>query len=284
MIFKLKYSAFLLTLGALTGYGQWTSIGGDDFDSYTFGSQPGGNWDNTNMSTQNTANQWITDESGGTNEGISVPGNTAGSGNALYYFDEDASQVSKAALDLGGSGENYDIVRVSFDFSFPSTDGTGAFGVIALTNSGNDAIGSAANRAISINMKRDGSLSWSGGASATYSAGTSHNLSIIANGSDTTFDYDALDGSGSTTLASKAFDVYIDDTLIDSSVSFTTDTIDLGRFGITTYTGTVGAEIIIDNLDFSTPSAIPEPSASSLWIGLSALLILVPASRRSRKH
>ncbi|MGE9291363.1 MAG: hypothetical protein ACQKBT_10265 [Puniceicoccales bacterium] len=284
MNLKVKYSVLLLTLGTLTAHAQWTLISEDDFESYTFGNQPGGNWQNTNNNTTSTtANQWVTDATGGDHLGVTLPENYAGSGNGLYYFDDDATKVARAGLNLNSNGDSFEIVMVSFDFAFNTVTGaSGGFGVMGLTDAGNTSYGSPSNRTLSINLQNNGSLSWSGGTSGALDLQTAYNLSIVANGSDTSFSYDALDGSGERSVDSKTFDIYLDDVLLDSSVSFTTPTLDMGRFGITTFSGNTDANFLVDNMEFFT--AIPEPSSSSMIIGLSAALALFPATRRARRR
>ncbi len=283
MTLTTKYSTLLLTLGALTSYGQWTQFGGDDFESYTFGNQPGGDWQNTNGNTSTGANQWITDGTGGENLGITLPANSAGSGNGLYYFDDDATKVARAGLDFNDSGDSFEIIRVDFDFAFNTvTNSAGGFGVMGITDAGNTSYGSPTNRTLSVNLQNDGSISWSGGNSGVLSLSTSYSLSIIANGSDSSFSYDALDGSGSRSVSSNTFDLYLDDTLIGESVGFTTPTLDMGRFGITTFSGNTDANFLVDNFEFFTP--IPEPSSSSLLTGVFVAMVLIPASRRASRR
>lgn len=279
---KTTCSTLILFLsGATACLAQWTQVGSEDFESYSFGDPLSGDWHKVNNSTNTTVNQFITDETGGTNTaGKTLPANVAGSGKALYYFDDSSSGTARAGLNLNTStNDNYAIAYVSVDFSFVNVDTTpsDSFGVIGLMAADNTTYGSPDSRAVSINIFTDGSMTWAGGSTSVSNPTGSHNLAIVANGSGSSYSYSALDGSGTISLASKTFDIYLDDTLVGASVAFTTDTIELGRFGITTFSSDTNVDFMIDNLN--SFSAIPENSRASMIVGLFALIILAPSRR-----
>ena len=109
-------------------------------------------------------------------------------------------------------------------------------------------------------------------------------MSIVANGSDSTFSYTALNGSGETSLDAYTFDLYVDGSLVGSSISFIIQddesTIALGRFGVNTYSTAIGADFMIDNLESYT--SVPEPAESAAI--LAALALLLGLAIRRRKH
>ncbi|WP_309386468.1 hypothetical protein [Cerasicoccus frondis] len=264
---------------------QWAPLVSDNFDEYDFGDQPGTNtqgitWQNSNGASKTTSNQLVTDETGGvTGTGVTLPANSAGTGNALYYFDGD-SGVSRNGINFSATDETYEVARVDFDFSFVAVDSlnSAGFGNVSINNPNNSATGSDTNRAVTINLHYNGRVSWSGGGIDLTDPTGSHSMSIVANGGDSSYSYDALDGSGSISLASKSFDVYIDGDLFGTSVAFDTD-LPLGRFGFTSFSTPTGAEFMIDNLE--TFTAVPEPAESAAYAAAVALLFCIFLRRRS---
>ncbi|WP_269525455.1 hypothetical protein [Coraliomargarita parva] len=270
---------FLLALSSLTlanlAQAQWSPLASDDFESYTFGEQPGGNWYKLGNNASSAANELITNQTGGTatESGVTLPTNSAGSGNGLYFFDNSATSVSRAAINFGDSSQNYDVAYVSFDFSFATVDAgnTSSYGVIVLTSADTTALGSTSNQALAINLRYDGSLSWSGGSTSLVNPTASHTLEIVANGGDTNFSYAALDNSGDTLLSSNTYDLYLDGVRVDSAISFVTDTVALGRLCLNTYTSAASTGFIMDNLE--TYTAVPEPAQYSAVFSSFVLLI-----------
>ncbi len=271
-----------LTLAALS-QAQWTPLASDDFESYTFGQQPGGDWYKLGNNSSSGANELITDQTGGTasDSGIVLPPNTAGSGKGLYFYDNSNSSTSRAGLNFGDASQNYDVGYVSFNFSFVTvdTESTGSFGVIVLTSADNTTFGSPSNQTLAINLKYNGSLTWSGGSKTLTDPTDAHSMEIVANGGDSAFTYTALDGSGETSVASKTFDLYIDDTLVGASIGFTTPSLELGRFGVNTFSTATGADFLIDNLE--TYTSVPEPSESAALLAALALLLSLAVRRRT---
>ncbi|MGE9291362.1 MAG: hypothetical protein ACQKBT_10260 [Puniceicoccales bacterium] len=249
---------FLTLASATSGYSQWTQASSEDFEDYAFGeSLEGTNWYKINRAGDPAKNQIITDETGGMNsDGIQLPPNHAGSGNGLFFFDQSEEGLARAGVNLSETAENFDIVYLSFDFAFGSVnpESTQVFGVLGLTEAENTSFGSPQNRATSVNLKKNGILTWSGGQAAVTAPTASHNLAMVANGSNAPFSYEALDGSGPAQLAPATFDLYLDQTRVGTSVPFTTDSIALGRFGITTYSSSRDTSFIIDNLNTFVPN------------------------------
>ncbi|QYY37404.1 hypothetical protein [Ruficoccus sp. ZRK36] len=268
------------------GFGQWTSQLSDNFDSYSFGDQPGGYWYNSSATTDTGANSLVTNQDGGTSStNVTLPANNLGGGNALYFFDTSGG-ATRAAMNVSSTGSNFDVVRVSFDFSLPTiVSGTSTFGVITLTSADNTNFSSSSDRAVSISVKNDGQLVWSGGSHTLSNPSSAHSLSIVANGTDADYSYAALDGSGTSTISSYSFDLYVDDALIKTSIAFSTDSVELGRFGFTTFGGAQG-DFMIDNLEMYS-AAIPEASTMmllALSLGVLPMALRYRARRKSRTN
>ncbi|WP_309398131.1 hypothetical protein [Cerasicoccus maritimus] len=285
----MKNKALYLSLSSLSlatiCQAQWAPLVSDNFDEYTFGDQATTNtqgitWQNSNGATKITSNQLVTDETGGTNSsGAVLPANVAGTGNALYYFDNDGG-VARNGINFSATDDTYDVARVDFDFSFVDVDAgnSAGFGNVSINNPNNTATGSSTNRAVTVNLHYNGRVSWAGGGIDLTNPNGSHSMSIVANGGDSSYSYSALDGSGTVTLASKSFDVYIDGDLLGTSVGFDTD-LPLGRFGFTSFSTPTGAEFMIDNLE--TFAAVPEPAESAAYAAVVALIFCVFLRRRS---
>ncbi|QYY36771.1 hypothetical protein [Ruficoccus sp. ZRK36] len=257
---------------------QWTSLASDNFESYTFGEQPGGNWYKLGSNASSGANELITDASGGTASASGIVLPATGTDKALYFYDNATPSTSRAGLNLDTSGSsNYDVVRVSLDFNFATVDleNTGSFGIICLTSAGNTSFGGPLNQAMSITLRYDGTLAWSGGSLAIADTNW-HSMEIVANETDSSFSYDALDSSGQTSIDANSFDLYVDGARVGSSIALIQQDddsyIELGRFGVNTYSTAVGADFMIDNLEtFTAP--IPEPAESAAMLGAVALLV-----------
>tara|TARA_R100000027_G_scaffold61554_5_gene53040 strand:- start:58577 stop:59356 length:780 start_codon:yes stop_codon:yes gene_type:complete len=256
MTIQTSLPLILALISSGTSYAEWTETRTEEFEELSFGSSLANtDWYKTNRPTDTKKNQLITDEMGGTTEaGILLPANSAGEGNALYFFDNSTDGLARAGLDLSESGQNVEVCLVKFDFSFVSVDPDSqkGFGVLGLTESGNKSFGNPDSRSISVNLKEDGSLSWAGGTVLVSDPTSSHKLAILANGSPKELEYAALDGSGATQLPPKTFDLYLDGKRVAQSIPFTTNSIPLGRFGVTTYSATTGVSFLIDNLSCFT--------------------------------
>ncbi|MGE9292151.1 MAG: hypothetical protein ACQKBW_00940, partial [Puniceicoccales bacterium] len=165
---------------------QWTDLVSDDFNSYSFGDQPGGNWYNTNGPSNTGGNDNVTNEEGGTNPyGVTLPASVFGSGNALYFYDLSNTQIARAGINFGDNSQSYDIVRASFDFSFAQlTSGTSNFGTICFTSADTDAFSGGTTHSVHISLFNDGKLGWTGGNLSVSDPTGAHTMDIVANGTD----------------------------------------------------------------------------------------------------
>ncbi|QYY36769.1 hypothetical protein [Ruficoccus sp. ZRK36] len=272
----------VLALASLTAasfvQAQWTDLVSDDFESYTFGEQPTGNWYRLGNNASSGSNELITDTDGGiaSASGLDLPGSGAGHGNALYFYDNNTKGSARAGLNLDPTGSsNYDIVRMSVDFKFDAIGSTSTgFGFIGLVPADFTAFGGAKSTALAINLRYDASLSWSGG-SIDLNDTNWHSLEVVANRTDGSFSYTALDGSGSTSIDANSYDLYVDGARVGSSVAMVVQDddsiLEMGRFGINTYSGSEGVEFTIDNLKTYT-APVPEPAESAVLLGAVVLL------------
>ncbi|QYY36770.1 hypothetical protein [Ruficoccus sp. ZRK36] len=266
---------------------QWTDLVSDDFESYTFGEQPTGNWYRLGNNFSTSSNELITDTDGGIapDSGLDLPGTGAGHGKALYFYDYGGGSA-RAGLNLDPTGSsNYDIVRMSVDFKFDTIGTSSAgFGFIGLVPADYVTFGGADSTALSINLKYNASLSWSGG-SLSLNDTNWHSMEIVANRTDGSFSYDALDGSGTVSIDANSYDLYVDGARVGSSVAMIVQDdesiLEMGRFGLNTYSGSTGVEFTIDNLKSYT-APVPEPAESAALLGAVVLLASCLLRRRKR--
>lgn len=271
-----------ISLASLS-HAQWSELNSETFDSYSAGSQPAGDWYNSNATTTGGANGIVTDQdgvaSGDSSNGVIQPASVfTGQGNALSFIDSTTANV-RAGLDAGD--QNYDILRYSLDFSFVSvTTDTSNFGNIVFTSAGNTAFNAGTDQALAIGLKNNGSLTWAGGGSTAVSNPTGvHTMDIVANGTDSDFSYSSLETGGTTTLSGKTFDLYVDGLQVATSVAFTTSSVELGRWGLATFGSSTG-QFMVD--DLTSYTSVPEPSQASALLGLVAAAMTCLVARRRR--
>jgi hypothetical protein len=218
--------------------------------------------------------------------------NLAGTGKGVRIFDNDATGL--AALEynfVGSAGAQVSAVQISFDFAggTGNTDGSRYINVGAgsfFDGSSSPRIGSSTNRIFDVRLYGDGDVRfYDGSASTNFVSGAGVNtITMFVNDFETAISYIDPDTLLSTSLAANTVAYYLFDGTdyftstgaLNAAIAGGTEN-NLGRFGMTSVSTTVGVDYIVDNI---TVSAIPEPSTFALLAGALALTAVMLRRRK----
>ncbi len=272
-----------LTSLCISGTAFGTVLFSEDFESQTPGDKPAATAVRPSTNTATVFTEVVTGAAngagGGSGNGVELFDNESGSGGAFVFennFVPDAgSQVSAILL--------------SYDFAWEQDLGSGDYargGVSFYDPSTAATLNTSANIYLEIRFGGDGTflIGGSGGNSTEgLTVNTAYSLDIFINDYDSqSINYD-VPGGGTASLAANTFAAYLD------GVLFREDGLEngalvgdnnLGRFGIDSFTSSVGIDYTFDNFEVST-IAVPEPSTYAVMTGVLVLGFVAYRRRRS---